>query len=112
MPNDPLPGTNEISQTPGLAGGPGPTPPGVSDGTPTPTEGDDEGTAGVPRGAQAQKQAGEVAERSAGTRQADVRQGAGDGDAAEDAAARKVDEARDEAWERAARRDPEEPDPS
>ena len=116
MANEHVPGTNEISQTPGLAGGPGPTPPGLDDQTPKPVEGDAEGTGGVPRGAQAQKQAGEVAERSAGTRQADVRSGAGaprdDADDADDGAARKVEEARDEAWDRAARRDPEEPDPS
>jgi hypothetical protein len=108
--DDRVPGTNEISQTPGLAGGPGPTPPGVTDGTPEPIEGAGEGVASAPRGAQEQKEAGEVAERSAGTRQADVRQGAGERDVEE--AERKAEQARDEAWDRAAHRDPEEPDPS
>ncbi len=111
MPNDQVPGTNQISETPGLAGGPGPTPPGVDDQTPKPVEGEAEETAAIPRGAQAQRQVGEVAERSAGTRQADVGQGGGEADGG-DEARREADEARDEAWDRAARRDPEEPDPS
>lgn len=50
--------------TPGLAAGPGPTPPGFEDGTPSPREpAPDE-----PGAADQQREAGEAAERSAGTR--------------------------------------------
>jgi hypothetical protein len=110
MATDEVPGINEISQTPGLAGGPGPTPPGVGDGTPKPVEGDDEGTGSAPQSGAAQKRAGEVAERSAGTRQADVeeaaqRQGDPEPDGAEEP--RRHAGAPSPAW-----RDPEEPDPS
>lgn len=59
----------EIDSTPGLAGGPGPTPPGVEDGTPQPREAAPE--AGPPS-ADEQREEGEAAERSAGTRRADV----------------------------------------
>jgi hypothetical protein len=79
-----------LDETPGLVGGPGPTPPGVDDGTPKPAL---EGAA--PESAASQQRAGEAAERSAGTRQADV------GEAAERARERGLE-----------RRDPEEPDPS
>jgi hypothetical protein len=81
-----------IDQTPGLAGGPGPTPPGVEDGTPTPTAAQPET---VPRTARAQQEAGEIAEREAGTRDADVRGARRDADR-----------------RRAPKGDPEEPDPS
>lgn len=109
MATDDVPGINEISQTPGLAGGPGPTPPGVDDGTPKPVEGEDEGTGPVPQGA-AQKRAGEVAERSAGTRQADVEQA---GERRADPEPEGAEEPRRHAGEPpVAWRDPEEPDPS
>ena len=71
---------------PGLAGGPGPTPPGVDDRTPKPNAGPVAGPEAVPHDPGAQKEAGEVAERSAGTRDAEIRE--------------------------AQRSDPEEPDPS
>ena len=51
---------------PGLAGGPGPTPPGVDDGTPRATQtaaGED-----PPQSAEAQGEETRIAERSAGTR--------------------------------------------
>ncbi|MGC3996100.1 MAG: endonuclease/exonuclease/phosphatase family protein [Anaeromyxobacter sp.] len=84
MPDDPT-----LDPTPGLAGGPGPTPPGVDDNTPHAVppepapeprqvqEGAREGVTGVPRhapSAERQEQAGEIAERSAGTRGAEVEQ--------------------------------------
>lgn len=56
---------------PGLAGGPGPTPPGVDDGTPRPTQravGED-----APQSAAAQGEEARVAERSAGTRGDELR---------------------------------------
>jgi hypothetical protein len=59
---------------PGLAGGPGPTPPGVDDRTPKPNSGPGAGPGAVPHDPAAQKEAGEVAERSAGTRDADIRE--------------------------------------
>jgi hypothetical protein len=107
MATDEVPGVNEIKSTPGLAGGPGPTPPGVDDGTPRPVEGDDEGTGTAPRSGAAQKQAGEVAERSAGTRQSDIDQAAREEPDDAGAPARRGDDA-----SFSARRDPEEPDPS
>jgi hypothetical protein len=61
------PGAGEIDPTPGLAGGPGPTPPGVEDGTAVPRAAEPESPA-----APASRAEGEVAERSAGTRRADV----------------------------------------
>lgn len=61
------PGIEEIESTPGLAGGPGPTPPGVEDGTPRPREAAPET---IP--AEEQRKEGEIAERTAGTRRADV----------------------------------------
>lgn len=70
MPHDPDPDLD----TPGLAGGPGPAPPGIEDGTPraNATEPDEPGAAEV------QRQDGEASERSAGTRAADVDQHAGE----------------------------------
>lgn len=70
MAHDPEPDLD----TPGLAGGPGPTPPGVHDNTPRAdaTEPDEPGAA------EAQREYGEVAERNAGTRAADVDQHAGE----------------------------------
>jgi hypothetical protein len=120
MATDDRPGTKAITEAPGLAGGPGPTPPGVEDGTPRPLEGDVEEAGAIPLDAQEQQEAGEAAERSAGTRQADVRRagGEGGGGAREERERRAEGErsaeedARREAWDRAARRDPEEPDPS
>jgi hypothetical protein len=72
MPSD-EPGRGEIDQTPGLAGGPGPTPPGVEDGTPEPRRAAPERGGPGPAPAPAeQRREGEAAERSAGTRRADV----------------------------------------
>ncbi len=64
------PGEGNIDPTPGLAGGPGPAPPGVEDGTP-----DLRPAAPEPGGSEhgeAQREAGEAADRSAGVRRADV----------------------------------------
>ena len=66
MPRDP----HSDLDSPGLAGGPGPTPPGVGDNTP----GAKAKEPGEPGAAEEQRQQGEVAERSAGTRAADVDQ--------------------------------------
>lgn len=64
------PGAGEIDETPGLAGGPGPLPPGIEDGVPEPRRARPEPAAPVqPR---EQQEEGEAAERSAGTRRADV----------------------------------------
>ncbi len=54
--------------TPGLTAGPGPTPPGFDDGTPRaePPAPD------APGAAEQQREAGEVSERSAGTRQREI----------------------------------------
>jgi hypothetical protein len=65
------PGEGEIDPTPGLAGGPGPTPPGVEDGTAVPRLAEPE-AAGPAPAAEEVKEAGEAAERSAGVRRADV----------------------------------------
>lgn len=64
------PGAGEIDETPGLAGGPGPIPPGVEDGTPELRRARPEPAA--PPSAEGQQEEGEAAERSAGTRRADV----------------------------------------
>ncbi len=64
------PGAGEIDETPGLAGGPGPTPPGVEDGTAAPRLAEPE-TAPPPSAAE-QRDEGEAAERTAGPRRADV----------------------------------------
>jgi hypothetical protein len=75
------PDEGRIDPTPGIAGGPGPTPPGVEDGLPEPRLAEPES---VPVAADPQREAGEAAERSAGTRRADVpelakeREGRGD----------------------------------
>ena len=66
------PGAGEIDETPGLAGGPGPTPPGVEDGTATPRRAQPEPRAAPPPTAGEQQAEGEAAERSAGTRRTDV----------------------------------------
>jgi hypothetical protein len=70
MPSD-KPGRGEIDETPGLAGGPGPTPPGVEDGTPDLRRAAPE-PSGPPASPEEQRLHGEVAERSAGARRADV----------------------------------------
>jgi hypothetical protein len=70
MPSD-KPRTGEIDETPGLAGGPGPTPPGVEDGTPDLRPAAPEASDPAPP-REAQRREGEAAERSAGTRRADV----------------------------------------
>ncbi len=62
------PGEGEIDETPGLAGGPGPTPPGVEDGTAAPRRAEPERTAPPPSAAEQQEE-GEAAERSAGVRE-------------------------------------------
>lgn len=62
------PGAGSIDETPGLAGGPGPTPPGVEDGTVEPRRAWPE----PPPSAEAQQAEGEAAERSAAVRRADV----------------------------------------
>jgi hypothetical protein len=62
------PGAGEIDETPGLAGGPGPTPPGLDDGTAEPRHAAPE-AGPSPEEQQAE---GEAAERSAGVRRADV----------------------------------------
>ncbi len=64
MPKDPEPRLD----TPGLAAGPGPTPPGLDDGTPRA----DVPAPGEPGAAEQQRRAGEVSERSAGTRQGEI----------------------------------------
>jgi hypothetical protein len=64
------PGAGRIDEVPGLAGGPGPTPPGVEDGTVEPRRARPE--PGSQPSAGAQEQEGEAAERSAGVRRADV----------------------------------------
>jgi len=56
--------------TPGLAAGPGPTPPGFDDGPPRA----DEPAPDEPGAAEQQRQAGELSERSAGTRQGEIDQ--------------------------------------
>ncbi len=81
MATDERPKVDERIGAPGLVGGPGPTPPGVDDGTPKPPI----GTEPVPLGPGEQEEAGEAAERSAGTRRTELEE---------------------------AKRDPEEPDPS
>ncbi len=60
--------------TPGLAGGPGPNPPGFDDNTPRPIATEP----GEPGAAEAQRKEGEVAEREAGTRAAEIDQQAGE----------------------------------
>jgi hypothetical protein len=70
MPSD-KPGVGEIDETPGLAGGPGPTPPGVEDGTADPRRAAPEPSGPAPA-PEEQRREGEAAERSAGTRRADV----------------------------------------
>jgi hypothetical protein len=83
MPSD-KPGRGEIDETPGLAGGPGPTPPGVEDGTPELRRAAPEPSDPAPS-QEEQRRHGEAAERSAGTRRADVpglagvREGRGEG---------------------------------
>jgi hypothetical protein len=62
------PGAGEIDETPGLAGGPGPTPPGIDDGTAEPRRAAPE----APPSAAAQQAEGEATERSAAVRRADV----------------------------------------
>jgi hypothetical protein len=71
------PGAGEIDPTPGLAGGPGPTPPGVEDGTAVPRAAHPEPSGGAPP-AEEQRDAGERAERTAGVRRADVPRLAGE----------------------------------
>lgn len=51
---------------PGLAAGPGPSPPGIDDGTPRPTQA--ARGEGAPRSAEQQGEEARAAERSAGTR--------------------------------------------
>jgi hypothetical protein len=67
------PGAGDIDPTPGLAGGPGPTPPGVEDGTAVPRTAEPEpsGAEEAPP-AEADREAGEAAERSAGVRRAEI----------------------------------------
>jgi hypothetical protein len=72
------PGEGEIDPTPGLAGGPGPTPPGVEDGTATPRLAEPEPAAPAAPGPEEIKEEAEAAERSAGVRRADVPGLAGD----------------------------------
>jgi hypothetical protein len=62
------PGAGRIDETPGLGGGPGPTPPGVEDGITEPRRARPE----PPPSAGAQQAEGEAAERSAAVRRADV----------------------------------------
>jgi hypothetical protein len=75
----------EIDETPGIAGGPGPLPPGVEDGMPRPRK-----AAPETLPAEEQRERGEAAERSAGTRRADIpglareREGKGAPEGAED----------------------------
>ncbi len=69
MPGARLPG-NDLG-APGLAGGPGPTPPGVDDGTPHPTLGTG-GTTGPAQSAEEQGDEARVAERTAGTRRDEI----------------------------------------
>ncbi len=84
-------GPGEIDETPGLAGGPGPTPPGIDDGTVTPRRAQPEPT---PPSAAEQGDEADAAERTAGSRRADVpgladdREGAG-GRGADDPAVRE-----------------------
>ncbi len=72
MANDPEPRLD----TPGLAGGPGPTPPGFDDATP---HGHAEEPAPEQPGAAAQqRKAGEAAERSAGVREGQIEEDMGE----------------------------------
>jgi hypothetical protein len=66
------PGEGEIDPTPGLAGGPGPTPPGVEDGTAVPRAATPETSPPRAPSAEEARREGEAAERSAGVRRADV----------------------------------------
>lgn len=59
--------------TPGLANGPGPTPPGFQDNGPWA----DQPAPDEPGAAEKQRNAGEAAERSAGVREAELRQDGG-----------------------------------
>jgi hypothetical protein len=70
MPVSRKPGAGEVDETPGLAGGPGPTPPGVEDGTATPRA--EPERMAPPPPAEKQQAEGEAAERQAADR-ADVR---------------------------------------
>ncbi len=63
------PGAGEIDGTPGIGGGPGPTPPGVEDGIAVPRRAEPEAPA---RPSADQQAEAEAAERSAGTRRADI----------------------------------------
>ncbi len=67
------PPSEDIGPTQGIAGGPGPTPSGVDDGMPKVVRPGEtpEPLAGLPP-AEAQRDEGEVAERSAGTRRAEI----------------------------------------
>jgi hypothetical protein len=71
MPNE-RPGEGRIDPTPGLGGGPGPTPPGVENGIPEPRPAAPEAPGAVPLSGEGQRKQGEAAERSAGVRRADV----------------------------------------
>lgn len=62
------PGAGEIDETPGIAGGPGPAPPGVEDGTTTPRRARPE----PPLTPEGQRDEGEAAEHEAGARRAGV----------------------------------------
>ncbi|MFY3744168.1 hypothetical protein ACOQFB_09675 [Anaeromyxobacter sp. Red801] len=66
MASDRRPEKPRVPKVQGLAGGPGPTPPGVDDGTPHPGA-EPPGQAPEP---EAQRRASDAAERSAGTRKA------------------------------------------
>lgn len=66
------PGKGEIDPAPGIAGGPGPTPPGVEDGTVRPRHAQPESQEWTRLPADGQKEVGEKAERTAGVRRADV----------------------------------------
>lgn len=77
------PPENEVG-APGLAGGPGPTPPGIDDGTPHPTLG-----AGAPaQSAEEQGDESRTAERTAGTRADEVPGSGRRGDPEEESGAR------------------------
>jgi hypothetical protein len=63
------PGEGRIDPAPGLAGGPGPTPPGVEDGTAIPRLAEPEPQAPPASPPERVKEEGEAAERSAGVRE-------------------------------------------
>jgi hypothetical protein len=63
MPPSGKPGAGTIDETPGLAGGPGPTPPGIDDGTVVPRRAEPEAAPAPAPSEEEQREEGEAAER-------------------------------------------------